>query len=51
MSYGKHILLAEAVVEQKAANCTQGQRFYERFNISRNLYIIIWTCHMEKTFY
>ena len=33
MSYGEHVLLAEVVVEQKAANCTQG-RFYERFNIS-----------------
>ena len=51
MSYGEHVLLAEVVVEQKAANCTQGQRFYERFNISHNLYIIIWICHMENTFY
>ena len=29
MSYGEHVLSAEVVVEQKAANCTQGQRFYE----------------------
>ena len=51
MSYGEHVLLAEVVVEQKAANCTQGQRFYEGFNICLNLYIIIWICHMENTFY
>ena len=51
MSYGEHVLLAEVDVEQKAANCTQGRRFYECFNISRNLYIIIWICHMENTFY
>ena len=51
MSYAEHVLLAEVVVEQKAANCTQGRRSYEGFNISHNLYIIIWICHMENTFY
>ena len=27
MSYGEHVLLAEVVVEQKAANCTQERQF------------------------
>ena len=51
MSYGEYVLLAEVVIEQKAANCTQGRRFYEGFNISLNLYIIILICDMENTFY
>ena len=33
MSYGEHVLLAEVVVEQKAANCTQGRCFYEHFYV------------------
>ena len=51
MSYGEHVLLAEVVVEQKAANCTQGRCFYECFNITHNLYIFISICHMENMFY
>ena len=51
MSHGEHVLSAEVVIKQKAANCTQGRWFYEGFNISLNLYIIIWICHMENTFY
>ena len=49
MSYGEHVLLAEVVVEHKAANCTQGRRFYERFLILVIICILLFGYVIWKT--